>query len=183
MTRLVCIGAFAGAHGVRGEFKVRSFTEVPEDVAAYGPVCSEDGSRVFTLSLIRALKPGTLLARAPEIASREEAEALKGTKLFVPRNVLPAPEDEDEFYLEDLAGLTIRDESGVEIGRIKAVVNHGAGDIVEVKPATGKVELYPFTKEIFPEIDIAGGWVIFHRPPEPTETGSDLDVEEHSLGQ
>ena len=100
----VCLGAFAGAFGVKGDVKVKAFTETPENIAAYGPVETEDGARRFTLEIVRSVKPGLLLVRAPEIESREDAESMKGVRFYVDRDCLPAP-GEDEFYIEDLVGL------------------------------------------------------------------------------
>ena len=153
----VCLGAFAGAHGVRGEAKIKSFTAAPEDVAAYGPVTTEDGRR-FSLTVIREMKPGVVLARAPEIASREDAAALAGTLFYVDRARLPETE-EDEFYLDDLVGLSVFTAEGAPAGRVAAVHNFGAGDILELEgvPDRKKSILIPFTKKSVPEIDLEGG--------------------------
>jgi len=155
----VCLAAFAGAHGVRGEVKLKTFTANEEDAAAYGPLSSEDGARRFTLKIVRVLKPGLVLARSPEIKTREEAQALAGTRLYAPRDALPAIEDEDEFYHEDLVGLEAVDENGAPIGRIAAVHNFGAGDILEVKdrPDGAPSIMVPFTREAAPKIDLEAG--------------------------
>lgn len=161
----ICLGALAGAHGVRGEVKVKSFTEDPENVAAYGSLQSEDGNRSFTLTLVRETKPALFVARAPEITSREEAEELKGTRLYVDRDRLPPP-GEDEFYHEDLIGLAARDPGGGPVGRVKAVHNFGAGDILEIQPATGKTLLVPFTQEAVPVLNFDQGWLRVVMPEE-----------------
>lgn len=155
--RLVCLAAIAGAHGVKGAFRLKTFTAAEEDAAAYGPVRTEDGSRQLTLKIVRVLKPELALATAREIATREEAEALAGAKLYVARSALPAIEDEDEFYHEDLIGLLVFDECGAPQGRVAAVHNFGAGDILEIagRPGGAKPALVPFTKEAAPEIDLA----------------------------
>jgi len=152
----VCLGAFAGAHGVRGDVKVRSFTTNPADIAAYGPVESEDGERRFKLTILRVLKDGLLLARAPEIETRECAEILKGGRLFVERALLPEPSD-DEYYIEDLVGLAAVDKSGAPIGAVSAVHNFGAGDIIELSnmPGIKGSRLIPFRKETVLTIDFA----------------------------
>jgi 16S rRNA processing protein RimM len=159
MKKRVCLGAFAGAHGVKGEFKVKTFTETPENVAVYGPLESEDGSRRFSLRLVRILKSDLVIATAAEIESREEAAALAGTRLYVDRAVLPEA-DEDEFYLEDLVGLEARGEDGRRLGVVTALHNFGAGDIVEVKLDGGGPLLLPFTKETVPEIDVDAGRIV-----------------------
>lgn len=156
----VCLGAFAGAHGVRGEAKVRAFTETEDGVARYGAVESEDGARRFTLTFIRALKPGLALVRAPEIASREDAAALSGARFYVSRAALP-PVGEDEFYFEDLVGLEARDETGGALGRVAAVHNFGAGDVVELTGFPGRrgAVMVPFTRAAVPQVDLAAGFV------------------------
>ena len=154
----VCLGAIAGAHGVKGEFKIRTFTEEPAQVAAYGPVFTEKGDKKFTLSVLRLLKPELVLVRAPEMNSREEAESLKGVRLYVERVQLPLPGDE-EFYLEDLVGLTALDENGAPLGVVRAVHNFGAGDILELHevPDMKGTVLIPFTKAAVPSVDIDNG--------------------------
>lgn len=154
----VCLGAFAGAHGVRGETKVRTFTAREDGVAAYGPVESEDGRRRFALSFIRVLKPGIALAAAPEITSREDAEALAGVRLFVDRAALPPPAA-GEFYIDDLIGLAAIDTSGQARGRVVALYNFGAGDILELEAADGGLTMIPFSDAAAPAIDLAAGTI------------------------
>lgn len=155
MRRRICLGAFAGAHGVKGEAKVKAFTESEEGVAAYGPVESEDGGRRFTLRFIRILKPGLALVAAPEIASREDAAALAGVRLYVDRAALPAPA-EGEFYIEDLIGLDAVDDTGAPLGRITAIHNFGAGDILEIGEGAGAF-MTPFSGPAAPTVDFACG--------------------------
>lgn len=155
----ICLGVFAGARGVRGETKIKTFTQREEDVAAYGPVESEDGSRQFSLKVVRVLKPGLVLARAPEIQSREDAAALAGTRLYVPRAALPDLENENEFYVEDLVGLKALSEDGAPLGRVIAVHNFGAGDILEIgeRPGGARSVMVPFLKSAVLEVDLAAG--------------------------
>ena len=152
----VCLGAFAGAHGVKGAAKIKTFTETPKGVAAYGRVETEDGARSFTLKIVKVLTDGFVIVSAPEIKSREDAQALKGVSLYVNRDVLPAPE-EDEFYLDDLVGLKAFDETGAALGEVKAVYNFGAGDVLELTgiPDVKGVRLEPFTTEAVPAVAIA----------------------------
>lgn len=154
----ICLGAFAGAHGVRGEAKVKCFTEAPESIAAYGPLSSEDGRRSFSLRVVRVLKPDLVVARAPEIASREDAQNLAGTRLYVERAALPATGDE-EFYFEDLVGLAAFTEDGAPAGRVAAVHNFGAGDILELEDIPDRKDsaLIAFTRALVPDIDLAAG--------------------------
>ena len=166
----VVVAQFAGAHGVRGEFKLRSFTEEPGAVAGYGPLRTEDG-RTLTATLVREAKPGLFVARALEIKTREDCDAFAGALLSVPRDALPPPE-EDEFYLEDLVGLAARTPEGDAAGTVKAVVNHGAGDLLELSGVPGRsgILVVPFTREDVPAVDVEGGSVTVVLPPEDDET-------------
>ena len=155
----VCLGVFASAHGVKGAIKVKTFTSDPHDIASYGSLSSEDGLRTFTIKVIRELSNEVVLITAPEIAHREDAKSLSGVKLYVDRDVLPEPEDEDEFYLEDLTGLKAIAEDGSPLGKVAAVHNFGAGDLLELRniPGVKGSAMIPFTKEAVPAVDIAGG--------------------------
>ncbi len=163
-TRL-CLGAIAGAHGVRGDVRLKTFTEDPLDIAAYGPLSSEDGKRRFEIAKLREAKDH-VVATVAGIATREEALALKGTRLYVDRDRLPEPEDEDTWYHADLIGLEARLEDGSALGVIKAVQDYGAGDLLEIElTAGGTPVLIPFTSETVPTVDISAGTVTVV-PPE-----------------
>ena len=161
---LVCVAVVATAHGVRGALKLRTWTERPESVAQYGPVCDRNGRELFELKVIGEARQGVLV-EASGITSREAAEALRGVELYVPRERLPAT-GEDEFYHEDLIGLEVVDTSGASRGRIVGVLNHGAGDVLEVQPGDGPSLTLPFTREAVPEIDLAAGRVVIDPPAE-----------------
>jgi len=159
----VCVGAIAGAFGVRGEVRLKSFCAQPEAIAAYAPLWSEDGTRHFLVRLGQAI-PNGFSARLSGIATREEAEALKGLRLFAERSKLPVLPD-DEFYHADLIGLTVLDTGGAVLGRVSAVLNHGAGDILEIqRPGKGNA-LLPFTLAVVPTVDLTAGRIIAD-PPE-----------------
>ena len=167
--KLVCVGAIAGAFGVTGEARIKSFCAEPGAIASYGPLTTEDGARKFTLSITRPVKQG-FAARLSGVATREAAEALKGTRLYAPRERLPTLPD-DEFYHADLIGLTVLDTGGAEIGRVRAIHDHGAGDMLEVtrpggRPGSGEV-LIPFTRAAVPTVDLAQGRIVAD-PPEGT---------------
>jgi 16S rRNA processing protein RimM len=162
--RLILVGRVAGAFGVRGEVRITSYTDDPVSLARYRELKRADGSPALTLTGGRAHK-GALVARAAEVATREEAEALRGLELYVPRDALPAP-DEDEFYLADLIGLAAVAPDGAGVGRIKSVQNFGAGDLLEIEPPTGPTWWLPFTREAAPEVRIAEGVVVVVRPAE-----------------
>jgi 16S rRNA processing protein RimM len=167
--RLILVGRVAGAFGVKGEVRITSYTDDPAALVRYRNLLREDGGPGLTLTAGRAHK-GALVGLAKEIATREEAEALRGLQLYIARETLPAP-DEDEFYLADLIGLQVVDPAGAEIGRIKSVQNFGAGDLLEIAPPTGPTWWLPFTKGAVPEVRIADGVVVAVRP---TETDSPL---------
>ncbi|WOI53287.1 ribosome maturation factor RimM [Parvularcula sp. LCG005] len=156
---LIVVGQFAGPHGVRGDFKIRSFTADPAAIGDYGPLTDAQG-RTLTVRVGQEVKPGLFIVRAPEIRTREDCDAYSGTLLHVRRSVLP-PADEDEFYLTDLEGLAAFTESGDSAGKVRAAVNYGAGDILElvdVPDRKGPV-MVPFTREAVPHVDLAAGRV------------------------
>jgi len=162
----VLVGEIVGAQGVRGEVRIRAHTADPLDVAAYGPVTAEPGGRTLKLDIQREVKGGVVIARIPGVSDRNAAETLKGLRLFVPRMALPEPEEE-EFYQADLEGLRAELAQGGELGRVRRVVNYGAGDMLEVDREgrdRGSV-LVPFTRAVVPVVDLAGGRVVVD-PPE-----------------
>ena len=158
----VCVGAIAGAFGVRGEVRLKSFCAEPAAIASYGPLWTEDGARSFTVTL-GAPVSGGLAARLSGVATREAAEALKGVRLHADRAALPALGD-DEFYHADLIGLAVADTGGAPLGRVAAVLNHGAGDILEVRGPGGAALLLPFTRAVVPTVDLASGRIVADPP-------------------
>ncbi len=164
---MVLVGAVAGAFGVKGEVRLRAFTEKKEGVIAYGPLYGEDGKVLLKPKNWRELKDGVAVV-APEVKSREQAEKLKGHKLFVPRSNLPATA-EDEFYVVDLLGSKAEALDGTVLGDIVAVWNFGAGDIIEYRPPNGGPNVrVTFTKETVPHVDLAAKRVVIDPPaPEP----------------
>jgi 16S rRNA processing protein RimM len=162
---LICVGAIAGSFGVAGEVRLKSFCSEPTDIATYGVLLSEDGSREFHITLTRPVSGG-LGARIAGITTKEAADALRGTSLHVPRDRLPSLPD-DEFYHADLIGLDAYDPGGVLIGKVSAIYNHGAGDIVEISPGSHKSALLlPFTLAIVPNVDLQAGRIVVDLPDE-----------------
>ncbi len=159
----ICVGAIGGAYGVRGELRVKSFCAVPEDLESYSPLTSEDGSRTFHLALVRTVKNG-FVARVVEVTSKEEADALKGVQLFADRDQLPSLPD-DEYYHTDLMGLEVLDTGGTLLGTVKQVLDHGAGDLLEVqRPGSSETVLLPFTLAAVPTVDLAAKRIIADPP-------------------
>jgi len=172
-SRLILVGQVGGGFGVRGEVRVTAFTADPLALTAYGPLLRADGSVALTLTSARPDKSG-VVGRAKEIATKEEADALRGLKLHVPRDRFPEPEDEDEFYLADLIGLQARDGEDAVIGAVRAVQNFGASDMLEIAPAAGGPTWYlPFTRDAVPEVRVADGWLRALRPDEVGEREPD----------
>jgi 16S rRNA processing protein RimM len=163
-TPLILVGRVAGAFGVRGEVRITSYTAEPLALAGYGTLLREDGQAALTLAGARAAKGG-IVARAREVETREQAEALRGLKLFIPRTVLPEP-DEDEFYIADLVGLEVRDLEGDVLGRVRSVRDFGAGDLLEIQPPQGESWWLPFTRDAVPELRMDDGWLAAARPDE-----------------
>lgn len=161
----VCLGAIAGAHGVRGDVRIKTFTEDPLAIADYGPLSSEDGSQQFKIARAREAK-GVIVAAIEGIRNREAALALRGTRLYVDRDSLPEEDEEDTWYHADLIGLEIRGPEGTALGTLTAIHDFGAGDLLDVKLAgSGKSVILPFTAEAVPEVDIEAG-VITVVPPD-----------------
>lgn len=161
---LVCVAVVAAPHGVRGALRLRCFTERPENVARYGPVYDESGTRLFRLAVVGAARDGVIVT-AEGVTDRDAAERLRGVRLHVPRSALPET-GEDEFYVADLVGLEAVLPDGARFGRIAAVSNFGAGDVVELAAADGATLTLPFTRDCFPEIDVAARRVVCRPPAE-----------------
>lgn len=156
--RKVLLGHIAGAHGIRGEVLVKSYTEAAEDIAAYGPLTDERSGLELKLKVVRVTPKG-VVARVAGVTDRNGAEALRGVRLLVDRDKLPeAPEE--EYYHADLIGLRACDAAGAEIGRVVAVANYGAGDLLEIAlSGTRKTELVAFNASFVPKVDVAGGFL------------------------
>jgi 16S rRNA processing protein RimM len=167
---LVFVAAIAGAHGVKGEAKVKSFTGDPEAAFDYGPFLDIAGKPLLTPKSWRAVKDG-FVVRFAEPLSREDAQTLKSTKLYIPRSALPALE-EDEFYHSDLIGLTLESLTGEPMGKLRAIHDYGGGDLLEIMDTPGRKGgwFLPFTRENAPHVDLAKGVIVID-PPEEVESG------------
>src|SRR5882672_8030462 len=160
----VLVGVIAAAHGVRGLVRVKSFTADPKSVASYGELSDEWGQRRFRLILQGQAKEG-VIAQIDGVTDRDAAKALKGTKLFVAREALPEIAADDEFYQADLVGLRVESRDGKTLGRVKAVLNFGAGDLLEIE-GEGVSLMLPFTKQVVPLVDLPGGRLVAEPPAE-----------------
>lgn len=171
-SRLILVAQVAGGFGVKGEVRVTAFTAEPKTLLSYGVLLRADGSTGLTLTSGRAEK-AAVVGRAKEVTTKEQADALRGLKLYIPRGQLPEPE-EDEFYLADLIGLEAREPDGAVLGSVRAVQNFGADDMLEIAPALGGPTWYlPFTKDAVPELHIADGWLLAVKPNEVGEREPD----------
>ncbi len=166
----LCLGVIVGVHGLKGQVKVKSFTEDPAALASYGPLSDQSGSRSFALSVVGRAK-GTLLAAIAGVTDRTQAEALRGTELYVERSALPETEAREVFYHADLIGLVAEDGTGKRLGQVIGLHNHGAGDLIEIAPESaeqgaGQSLLLPFTRAVVPLIDLDKGKLVVALPEE-----------------
>jgi 16S rRNA processing protein RimM len=164
MAAPICIARIGAPHGVRGAVKLWTFTEDPLAVKRYGPLATKDGARSFEVTHAREAK-GHLVATLKGVATREDAERLNGIELYIAREKLPAT-DTDEYYHADLIGLAAVNAANEPIGRVTAIHNFGAGDIIEIAPAHGATMLLPFTNAVVPTVDLAKGRVVIELPAE-----------------
>lgn len=169
MTRPVVVAKVGAPHGVKGEVRVTSYLAEPATIGAYGPLTTPDG-RTLTVVGARGHNDNVLVVRFHEIATREDAAALAGALLTVPRAALPATEDADTFYHADLIGLSAVTAEGAPLGVVAALYDFGGGDMIEVRGPGGST-LYPFTKAVVPEIDIAAGRLVVVPPTETEARG------------
>lgn len=168
--RRILLGQISGAHGIKGEVLLKTHTGTPEAIADYGPLSDVQG-RPFVIHLVRVTPKG-VVARVKGVTDRTAAEALKGTELFTTRENLPDPDD-DEFYHADLIGLVAVGPDGAAVGTVTAVVNHGAGDLIEIAlSGSRQTELVPFTKANVPEVDLARSQIVVRLP----ESSDDADL-------
>jgi 16S rRNA processing protein RimM len=162
-TGRVCVGVVTGAHGVCGAVRIKSFTERPQDVAAYGPLGDESGERRFDLQLTGSAK-GVVIGRFAGIDDRDRAAALRGQRLYLPRAALP-PTEEEEYYHADLIGLAAMLMDGTALGRVRAIHDFGAGDTLEIERSDAPPAMVPFTRAVVPAVEIAAGRLVIDPPP------------------
>jgi len=168
---LVRVGHVAGAHGIRGDVLIKSYTDVPEDIGSYGPLRTQRDATLNILSC-RASSKG-VVARLKGVTSRNAAEALKGSELYIPRDRLPETDDE-EWYIADLIGLAVRDPGGTAIGSVVTVHDFGAGELVEIKlDDRPQTVLVPFTEEVVPVVQVAEGFIAVELTPHLVGEGDD----------
>jgi 16S rRNA processing protein RimM len=160
----ICVARIGAAHGVRGAVKLWTFTEDPLAVKRYGPLATKDGARRFEVTSARETK-GHLVATLKGVTTREEAERLNGIELYIEREKLPAA-GEGEYYHADLIGLAAVTTTDAPLGRVIAIHNFGAGDIIEIAPPQGATMLLPFSNAVVPTVDLAGGRVVIELPGE-----------------
>lgn len=175
--KLVLVGHVAGAHGIRGEVVIKTYTSDPADIEAYGPLTDATGTMSYKLKVVRVTPKGVVV-RIAGVSDRNAAEALKGTALHVSRLALgeTAP---DEYFYNDLIGLEAVDPAGSHMGRITGVENFGAGDLLEIKfDGTLKTEFVPFVQAYVPQVDIVAGRVTVIMPPDDGSKPEDEQKDE-----
>lgn len=164
VARQVCVARIGAPHGVRGAVRLWSFTADPFAVTDYGPLLTKDGARQFEIASAREAK-SHLVVTLKGVTTRDEAERLNGVELYVARDKLPPTED-DEYYHADLIGLAAVTTAGEPLGKVVAIHNFGAGDIIEIAPPSGPTLLLPFTNAVVPTVDLASGQVVIEPPNE-----------------
>ena len=160
----VCVGVIGAPRGLRGEVRVRSYTADPDAIAAYGALSDEAGTRQFRMRIVGHHKE-QVIARFDGVDDRTAAEALNGVRLFLPREALPEPEDDEEYYHVDLIGLTVETVDGSPLGRVRGVDDFGAGDVLDVVDPEGRSLLVPFTRAVVPVVDLENGRIVIDPPP------------------
>lgn len=161
----ICIGRIVAAHGVRGQMKLSSYTESPDNIRHYSHVIDDNGDPIDFV-VTGKQKESIFLITIPGVTTRDQAEARKGTELFVYRDDLPEISEEEGFYHEDLVGLEVRDSQQQLLGRVSAVHNFGAGDIIDVRFSDGKEEMFSFDERTFPIVSVEEGYLTLQRPEE-----------------
>ena len=154
----ICLGAIVGVHGIKGEVKVKTFTEDEHNLTKYGAVSNEQGDKKFDLKIVGHSKE-LLRVKVKGVEDRNLAETLVGTGLYIERSRLPELEEE-EFYHADLIGLDVQDNQGNLLGKVNALYNFGSGDLIELKMSDGTMEVLPFKKQYVPTISIKQGFII-----------------------
>jgi 16S rRNA processing protein RimM len=171
----IFLGQIGAAHGIKGQVRITTHTQDPEAIGSYGPLATDRPGLTITITKLR-LQKNVIIAHIKGITDRTAAEQLNGVSLYVDRDRLPDPDDEDDFYHADLIGLEARIDSGVIIGKVSAVPNYGAGDLLEVRdPQSGDTYLYPFTKAVVPVINIAEGYLTIVVPLDAPEGEEEPD--------
>jgi 16S rRNA processing protein RimM len=180
--RMILMGAIAGVHGVKGEVKVKSFTDDPLAIAAYGPLFDDAGRR-FELNLSsKAAKDAIVIARIAGIADRNAAEALKGRRLYAPREALPELPEPDEFYAADLLGLGVEDAAGRKLGTVADLQDHGAGPVLTVEGGPEGAFDLPFADRFVPVVDLAARRIVVALPEDFFAPAEKLDEEQDEGG-
>lgn len=173
------MGRIGAAHGIRGEVRIQSFTDNPAALPDYSPFATNKPDLIITVTTARLTK-NVVVSKIKGVTDRNQAEALNGVELYIPRDRLPDITQDDDFYITDLIGLEARLEDGTILGKVHNVPNYGADDLLEVTIAPGKTELYPFTRAVVPEIHIADGYLVVAPPAEVIVTENRDDDEGQS---
>lgn len=166
----VLVAEIGAPHGVRGEIRAKAYTEDPLALSTLGPL-QDDSGKSYEVRSVRPAK-SVVVMRLSGVETREAAEALKGTSLYVARSRLPDDAlEEDEFFQADLIGLDVRDVGGKTHGTVQAVHNFGGGDILELAQAGKRSVMIPFSAAAVPDIDLEAGFVLV----DPVAAGLDGD--------
>jgi 16S rRNA processing protein RimM len=161
---LLLMAEIAGAQGVKGAVKLKTFGDDPGALVDYPPLTDTKSGRTYQIDTI-APHGNIWIATIEGIADRTAAEKLFGTKLYLSKAELPKIKKKDTYYHADLIGLSAVKKDGEALGTIIAVANFGAGDLIEVKPPKGQSFYVPFTKAAVPDVDLEKKTVTIDPPP------------------
>ena len=174
-TNRILLGQIGAAHGIKGAVRIAAHTQDPLAIGSYGPLHTDRPGLTITLDKLR-LHKNVVVAHIKGIADRDAAETLNGVSLYVDRDRLPEPDDEDDFYHAALLGLAARLVPGPLLGQVSALPNFGAGDLIEIRdPHSGDTFLYPFTKAVVPTIRLAEGYLVIEVPLDAPEGEEEPD--------
>lgn len=174
-TNSILLGQIGAAHGIKGAVRIATHTQDPLAIGDYGPLATDRPGLTITISKLR-LHKNVVVAHIKGIDDRNAAETLNGVNLYIERDRLPAPDDEDDFYHADLIGLEARIASGVVIGSVVAILNYGAGDLIEIRdPNSGDTFLFPFTKAVVPSVHLSEGYLVIEVPLDAEEGEEEPD--------
>jgi 16S rRNA processing protein RimM len=158
----VVLAKIGAAHGIKGQFRLLFYGENPDNLTELGPLTDQATGKTCTLTHIKPLKGQLYLAKIKGVDTREAIEALKDHELAIERSALPPPEDEETYYHADLIGLSVQDDQGKQIGKVRAVHNFGANDLLDIQPDKGASFMVPFTLKDVPECYPCEGYCVIH---------------------
>ncbi|QQG37442.1 MAG: 16S rRNA processing protein RimM [Micavibrio aeruginosavorus] len=161
----ICLGEISTAHGVRGLVRIRIYGDDPQALSAHGPLFTSETGETSLIVRMKNSANKFWIAEIEGVTDRSAAEALRGTKLWIERSKLPEIENHNEFYYEDLIGMSVETEANGIVGKVIAVDNFGAGDLLEIRPPSGPTFYLPFADEYILEVNMPRNLIKADIPP------------------